>query len=354
MQRILIIKPSSLGDVATTLPVLCDLRRALPQAQIDWLVHPAFAALLEGHDALHDIIPFDRQRLAAWWYKPAALSAFRALLRRLRQGRYDCVIDAQGLLRSGFFTWETGAARRIGFAHAREGAALFYTDKVALPARGAKMVAVDRMRALLTPLQIDITAPAEFRLPIQPAAAQRAATLLPAGGRYAAVIPGARWATKRWALAGFTEIARRLATLQLRPVLLGAPDEQPLCAQLAYQVPTVLNLAGETSMAEMIAVLARMELVIANDSGPLHVAVALGRRCVAIYGPTDPAFVGPYGQLAHVVRHDVACFPCRKRTCWHHSCMAGVGVEEVWTKVQELAKNTAGPIGPEGKCSASA
>ena len=365
--RILIIKPSSLGDVATTLPMLCNLRRAYPAAKIDWLIHPSLTALVEGHDAINELIPFDRKRLAAWWYKPAALALFRQLLSRLRSAHYDLVLDAQGLFRSGFFARYTRAKTRIGFATAREGATLFYTHNVPLENGGKKMIAVDRMRALLAPLNIDTKRPAEFRLPIDPAARDRAAQLLPPTARFAAIIPGARWDTKRWSIEGFTEIARRLPSLGLTPLLLGSPDEKPLCDAIVSsvqlpvsrsEVPSVaptgnwpldtghssdtghfpLNLAGLTSLAEMIALLARCSLVIGNDSGPLHVAVALGRPCVAIYGPTDPAYVGPYGQLENVVRFAVDCHPCRRKTCDHHSCMRGVTVEAVWQKTQQLSR----------------
>src|SRR4051812_13307063 len=100
MKRILIIKPSALGDVATTLPLLCDLKAAHPSAKIDWLIPPSFAPLIDGHDALYQLIPFDRKKLTPWWYQPAAFRQFRHLLRTLRQNHYDAVIDAQGLLRS--------------------------------------------------------------------------------------------------------------------------------------------------------------------------------------------------------------------------------------------------------------
>ena len=155
--RVLLIKPSALGDVATTLPLLCDLKSAMPNAQIDWLIHPSNVPVIEGHDALHQIIPFDRKKLTSWYYKPSAFRLFRELLRTLRQNHYDAVIDAQGLLRSGFLTRYTGAKIRIGFASAREGARFAYTHKIQLPEKGLKMLAVDRMRALGKPLGTDIS-----------------------------------------------------------------------------------------------------------------------------------------------------------------------------------------------------
>jgi len=331
--RILIIKPSSLGDVATTLPMLCDLRRAYPDAKIDWLIHPSLTALLQGHDAINDLILFDRKKLASWWYKPSALSLFRKLLKQLRAARYDLVIDAQGLFRSGFLARYTGAKTRIGFATAREGATLFYTHKVPLPNRGKTMLAVDRMRALLAPLHIDTTTPAQFRLPVQ--VTQHSAFRIP--NSFVAIIPGARWNTKRWDIERYIEITRKLLADGQHVLLLGSPDEKPLCDQIQAAAPAATNLAGQTTLAQMIALLDRASLILGNDSGPLHVAVALGKPIVAIYGPTSPDFVGPYGQLQNVLRHDVPCHPCRLRECDHHSCMKGVPVELVWEKMKQVS-----------------
>lgn len=335
-RRILIIKPSSLGDVATAMPILTDIRRAWPDAQIDWLIHPSLADLLRGHEAIHELIPFDRKQLGPWWYKPAATKLLTQLIRRLREAHYDDVIDAQGLFRSAFLTRITGAKVRIGFANAREGAPLVYTHKVTLPKK--PQVAVVRMRQLLQPLGIPFDGPAEARMPVNPEAAARVAALLGPAPRIM-LIPGARWDTKRWSGDGYIEIGRRLVAAGMPIAILGSPDEKTLCDAIAGLIlpsredPRLVNLAGRTKMADMIAALASAKLIIGNDSGPLHVAVALNRPTVSIYGPTNPEFVGPYGQLDRVVRFNVDCFPCRNKTCSHHSCMKGVEVEAVWKKV---------------------
>jgi lipopolysaccharide heptosyltransferase I len=300
-QKILIIKPSSLGDVATTLPMLCDLRAALPNATIHWLVAPAFAALVQGHDALNEVILFDRKQLATWWRSPTAFAKFRDLNRRLRNENYDTVIDAQGLLRSGFFAKVTRAKTRIGFADAREGGSLFYTHKV--PIRRREAMAVVRMRALLDPLNIPHDRTPEYRVPIQPAAAEKAATLLPENT--IGFIPGSRGDGKRWPAEAYAAVIKTLA--EKNPIaLFGSPDERPLCEQISAASGTAgnprINLAGKTNIAEMTAGLARCRLIIGNDTGPLHVAVALEKTILGLYGKTDPNSVGPYGQLHNVIR----------------------------------------------------
>ena len=275
-----------------------------------------------------------RQGLAAWWRSPRAAGALRRLVGRLRQARYDVVIDAQGLLRSALLARLSGAPLRIGFANAREGAPLCYTHAVRLPR--APQVAVVRMRALLGPLGVPTTGPADACVPVSPAAASAISRRI-GTAPYTVLVPGARWDTKRWSEEGFADIARRLAADGRRVFLAGSPDERALCERVALLAAgpqdAVVSLAGRTSLAEMVALLAGAELVVGNDSGPLHVAVALGRPTVSVYGPTDPNFVGPYGQLDRVVRFPVHCHPCRLKTCDHHSCMKGVTVELVWEKV---------------------
>lgn len=184
-------------------------------------------------------------------------------------------------------------------------------------------------------------------MPINPAAAEKITALLGPVPRIM-IIPGARWDTKRWSADGYAEIGRRLIAAGFPIALLGSPDEKPLCDSIAEKIlqtsdeSKLINLSGRTKMAEMIAALAFARLIIGNDSGPLHVAVALNRPAVSIYGPTDPEFVGPYGQLDRVIRFNVDCFPCRNKTCSHHSCMKGVGVEDVWAKVCEVLRNESG------------
>lgn len=299
--KILIIKPSSLGDVATTLPLLCDLRRVYPNATIDWLIAPVFASLVKGHDALNNVIIFDRKELAKWWQPFSTIQKLRNLIRRLKSANYDCVIDAQGLFRSGYFAHVTGAKVRIGFADAREGGSFFYTHKVPLRRRDA--MSVVRMRSLLDPLGIPHDVPPEYRVPLDPQAVAKVGSVVPKDAL--GFIPGSRGYGKRWPAAAFAAVMSVLA--EHHPVVLfGSPDERSLCEQIVNQSGNTgherINIAGRTSIAEMTAGLAQCRLIIGNDTGPLHVAVALGKTVIGLYGKTDPNSVGPYGQLENVIR----------------------------------------------------
>ena len=341
-RRLLIIKPSSLGDVAATLPLLCDLKRLYPQSRIDWLIAPAFADLLKGHDAINELIWFERRGLAHWWLNPRHSAALFSLVRQLRRKHYDLVFDAQGLLRSALLGWLSGAPRRIGFADAREGAAWWYTDRVNV-ARSDHL-AVIRMRRLLGPLG-EAATPAEFRVPIQAQARGRMQARLVGNHPLAALIPGARWPAKCWAPAGYAQIAGRLIEAGYQVALVGSVAETALCQAVLEQTNIglsqssssrgnpPLNLAGQTTLAELIALLSRCHIVIGNDTGPLHVAAALGRPLVGLYGPTAASSVGPYGQTEHVL-----CFgqPGAYRAAAPDpaATLAKLPVDAVWATIQ--------------------
>ncbi len=334
-QRILIVKPSSLGDVATTLPLLCDLRALYPNAQIDWLIAPAFADLVRGHDALHELLFFDRRAAGPWW-SPSGLGRLWRLQHLLRRNRYDLVLDAQGLLRSGLLARWTFAPVRVGFGWAREGSVHLYTHWSHLPSR--PQLAVVRMRSLMGPLG-GAPRPVEFRVPISSVALETVRGLLPAGsGRLAAVIPGARWDSKRWSEDGFGEIARRLVDAGFGVLLIGSKSEQRLCNTIAQHLgPVVVNLAGCTTLAEMIAALSLCDIVIGNDSGPLHVAVALGRPLVGLYGPTDPLDVGPWGQLDHVLLFDDPGNYRAAASADRSGTLVRLSADRVWDMVKTVA-----------------
>ena len=340
-RRILLIKPSSLGDIVHALPVLAALRHAYPDAHIAWLVGSSFAGLLAEHPLINEVIPFDRRRYGRMLTSPSILREFLAFVGDLRRRRFDLVVDLQGLVRSGFMAWATGAKRRIGFADAREMAWAFYSQRVAVP--GNAVHAVDKNCALASEMGLQISRP-EFPLPITPRARTAMQDRLSAAGlthgRFIAVLPGARWESKRWTAEKFAELLCRLAATDPRPcVLLGAPDERPFAEQIRAAGARAIDLVGSTSLAELAAALDLAEVVVSHDSGPMHVAAALGRPIVALFGPTDSRKTGPYQTSAHVLTHSVPCAPCMQRVCplGHQNCLRGLEIEAVLRAVRELA-----------------
>lgn len=355
-RRILIVKPSALGDVVHALPVLHGLRSRYPAARIDWLVGAAFAPLIHGHPDLDGIVAFDRQRFARMARHPRVASAFASLLRDLRSRRYDLVVDLQGLFRSGFLTWTTGAPVRIGFARAREFAWMFYTHRIR--PGDANMHAVDRNFRVADMLGFD-DVPIEFRLTLRPEETTAAAALLrrvgvPPGSRVIAVAPGARWETKVWRPERFAETidrlhgtqAPRLAPNAARCILLGSPAEIELCDRIARACRSApANLAGRTSVRDMAAVLSLADVVLCHDSAAMHIAVALERAVVCLIGPTNPQRTGPYRRERDVLRVPLPCAPCylrRLAQCRHdHRCMSDLSTDVVVNAVEHALTRTA-------------
>ncbi len=202
-QRILIIKPSALGDVVHGLPVLARLRRKWPNAHITWLVAPAFAGLLENHPLVNEIIRFDRRGFASAWRNPLALLRLIRFARDLRRRKFDLVIDLQGLFRSGWLTGRTKAAVRIGFASARELAWIYYTHKVNTNALNDH--AVTRNLQIASALGCD-DPPAEFPLAPAEEDVRHIRDLLASEEPYAVLLPGTNWDTKRWPAKHFAAL----------------------------------------------------------------------------------------------------------------------------------------------------
>lgn len=358
--RILLIKPTALGDVVHTVPVLAKLRRRFPQAQIDWLITPENAELVRMHPALSKTVIFDRRG-----FQRERLQAVRkaaALLRELRRARYELVIDLHGQLRSAFFTLATRAPVRIGFdrpirrvadpvsgraplrhgwAGARELSWLAYNQRIRIPTLNVH--AIERYLWLGEILGFD-DGPLEPALHLPVEAEARARELreqAPLQGReFAVIAPGTMWETKHWRVEGFAEIARRLGERGLAVVLAGTGKDAGLCARIATATPLALDLAGMTTPAELAALLRTARVCVTNDSGAMHLAVAMGTRVTAIFGPTDPVQVGPYGQAENVVRAGVDCSPCNLRRLsqcpYELKCMGEVSAEMVWEKVARV------------------
>jgi lipopolysaccharide heptosyltransferase I len=331
--RILLVKPTAMGDVIHAIPVLVKLRARYPGAQIDWLVTPENAELVREHPALSNAVIFERKKIGP--------SGWIRLLMRLREARYDLVIDLQGLFRSALFSAATRAPVRIGFARAgaREGAWLAYTHHIAI--QNPEVHAIDRYLWLAPMLGLD-DAPPDLRVYPASEAVEKASRLIAENRfeKFAVLVPGTKWETKHWSPERFAEAGRALAKRGFGIFVAGSPDEKSLCAKVAALCPGAIDLAGKTSLSELAAILERTAICITNDSGPMHLAVALGRPVVSIFGPTNPVLVGPYGHPESVVRSGLACSPCRFRKlsqCPHdHACMEQVSAAMVIERIDAV------------------
>lgn len=340
VQRILIIKPSSLGDVVNALPFLSSLRQQYPDRHIAWLVEEEAAELLLGHPLLDRIIVSGRRRwgreVRTAFRGPVALREMAALIAELRQGQYDLVVDLQGLLKSALMVICAGARFRVGLAGAREGSGRALTHVVPLPP--GPLHAVDRYLEVARFLGADPLSKA-FVFPSRPDDGAMAEALLAEAGvkpntLVIALNPQARWPTKLWGEERFARVGEALARRHgARILVIGSSSDLPLAKRLAGRMnPAPFVTAGRTDLKVLIALLRRIDLLVTVDSGPMHLAAALGTPLVALFGATDPRLIGPYGGDGVVLRVPLPCSPCSKRRCQIEAdrlCMRSISIEEV-------------------------
>jgi len=330
-RKILIIKPSAIGDVVHTLPILNLLRRRFPKSHISWMLTPACAGLLRGHPLLDEIILFERKRYGDGWRSPSVARGLFSFARDLRRRRFDLVIDLQGLLRSGWLTWQTRAPVRVGFANARELAWVAYTHRVSVGTM--QQHAVERYLSVAEALGCG-RAPVEFPFATDDADRLHVSNLLGGIGAFALLLPGTNWSTKRWPVEYFARLVEPLKSQHgLATVIGGGNDVLPL----ASRIPNAINLCGQTDLRQLTALLERADLVIANDSGPMHIAAVLNKRLITLFGPTNPVRTGPYQRMDTVIRLDICCSPCYSRECSHHSCMKWLTPDRVMACVDTQA-----------------
>lgn len=332
--KILILKPSSLGDVVQALPVLRLIKRHLPGSDIYWWIDSSLAPLLDGDPDLAGVVLFERRRWAAPW---RWLEVWRSL-RWLRAQSFDWVIDLQCLLRSGVFAWLANGKLTVGLDEPREGARGFYDLIVRRPSFVTH--AVDWYLGVLPPLGVPVDAAFQW-IPERPSLAESVRRKWPvAQARWIVIQPGARWATKLWPAESYAELVRRLAAAnpELRFAILGSAQDHALGTTIAQaDGGRCLDLTGRLSLPEMVEWIRLGELMVTNDTGPMHVAAALGKPVVALFGPTEPRRTGPYRQLNHVLQLDLPCAPCLKAHCAYAKpmeCLRALQPAAVFNAVQ--------------------
>lgn len=363
--RILILRMSALGDILHGLPVAAALRDAFPDAHLGWLVEDRGAPLIEGNPLLDRVHVLPRRLLKKDLKKqPFATLAgpLRALVRELRAEHYDTSIDLQGLTKSALWGRLAGAPRRIGFhgADARELSGWFYTDPVEPPADCVHVIR--RNLALLSPL--GVRGPGiRYGFRLEPGAAERGRALwggAAAGGPPRVVLNvGGGWSTKLWPAENFGRLAARLvAERRARVAIAWGPGEEPL-AEAALEAARVAGVpadrigrgsAGEqpgvtllplTSFLELGGVISGAKLYVGGDTGPTHMAAALGVPVVSMFGGSDAKRNGPIGSPGEVIQLDSPpCVPCWKTQCdWKEplACLTGITVERVYRACEPFA-----------------
>ena len=352
--NILIVKLSAIGDVVHTLPSLAALRKLYPQAHITWVIEGAAANLIEGHPYLDRVLVSRRK----CWQQDLRrgilnknIKEIRSFVNTLRDRPYDLVIDFHGLFKSAVLVWLSGGVRKLGFHSMQEGSGLFYNEKIPedmgkhavdryldFPAYlGAKSVAAD---GETTP---------EFLIPSDDRNIQKVSDLmnrshLDIDKPFVAINPVALWDTKLWREDRFAMLAGRITgELNIPVVITGSIQEKPYVESIIKEAKKaeVIDLAGETTLKDLACLYRHASIVVTTDSGPMHIAAAVGTPVVALFGPTDPRRTGPYGTGHTVISMKLPCSPCFLKQCPTRECMEGITVEEVFEVVKEkLGKKT--------------
>lgn len=326
-RRILFIKPSSLGDVVHAIPTLAALRRRFPQAHMAWLVKRQWAGLVERVEGLNQVWPVGPG--AAGWLSEVP---------RLRAAGFDLAVDLQGLFRSAVLARLAGCPARVGFVNGREGSPWFYTQRVAVPT--PEMHAVDRYLLVAEALGAERPAHPQFSFAMPPTDRREVAGVLDragvrTGSSWIAMHVSARWPTKRWPAASFAAVADRLHEEGVGPVvLIGGPDDRADAQAVTTLMRTasVGDVTGMTPLGLLPALLQSASVLLTNDSGPMHVAAAVGTPVVALFGPTSPLRTGPYGKTHRVLARQLPCSPCFSRRCRNpveRECLTGIAPAEV-------------------------
>ncbi len=336
--KILILKPSSLGDVVQALPVLRLLRRHWPGSDIYWWVESSLAPLLEGDPDLSGVVRFERRR----WANAGRWPEVWRSLRWIRGQSFDLVIDLQGLARSGAVAWLAAGKLLIGLDEPREGARGFYD--IIVPRGSFYTHAVDWYLNVLNALRVPVHWDFAW-LPERPAiAAEVKRKWQTETAPWIVLQPGARWENKRWPIESYAEFVGRFASAHphFRFAILGGEADRELGRALA-QVDSqrCLDLTGRISLPEMVEWIRLSELMISNDTGPMHVAAALGKPLVAVFGPTEPRRTGPYGQLRRAIQTQLPCVPCMKPRCSYFKpleCLRALSPHSILARAEEILK----------------
>jgi lipopolysaccharide heptosyltransferase I len=324
--KFLIVRLGSLGDVVHAIPAVASLRRAHPSATIDWLVDPRYVELVNMVVGVDRAIPLDPR---------AGLMPLAAAVRTLRAARYDAVIDLQGLIKSASLARGTGARRRIGLpkGHLREPlAAHFYTET---PDPGRDPHVIRKGLALVRAVGATddrIT----FPLTVPVTAAAHAVAAQADADAYAIVNPGAAWPNKRWPTDRFGALAAAMRDrIGVASIVLWGPSEESLARSVVAASRGAASMAPRTTITDIASIARSARLIVSGDTGPLHIAAAVGTPAIGLFGPTLAARNGPWDDADITISRYDTC-PCHyERRCRKATpCIDDISLDEVLAAVE--------------------
>ncbi len=350
IQKILIVKLSSIGDVVHSLPALKALRDTFPKAYIAWVVEEKSKDIVIGNPYLDEVIIFEKERWKRELFKTKSMREsvreIAGFARMLREKKFDIALDLQGLLRSGLIAFFSGAKWRVGYKDSREFSHLFYNIKV--PRDKNIVHAVDSYLQLAKYLGAE-TESVSFPLWVAPEDRSFAENFLRENGWNGKDVlvglnPGASIPHKRWDKDNFAQLGNSLAKcLGVKVVLFGAKSDEVLVNEIARKMSGThpIDASGKTSIKQLAAMVEKCALFIGNDTGPMHIAVAIGTPVIALFGPDNPHRTGPYGMKNKILYHELPCSPCiRNPTCGgEYTCLKLITMQDVMNQAQKMLKS---------------
>jgi lipopolysaccharide heptosyltransferase I len=325
VSAILVVKPSALGDIVHSMPFLNALRNRFTDAEIHWVVARGLHGLLEGHPLIDRVWVINKDQWKKINKAFETVSEIKKLFTDLKKEKFDIAVDLQGLMRSGLITMASRAGMRLGFSEAREGSTMVYTHRV----KGGKDIhAVDRYMKMAEFLGCD-TRDVSFPMVSSDYPLQFT--------KYAVLMPGAKWTTKRWPAERFGELS---SILPINSVVIGGRQDKGLSETVVSRSGgKAISLAGRTDLRELAGIIKGADFMVSNDTGPMHIAAALNVPVFAIFGPTSPVRTGPYGNIHTVIRENISCSPCYRRKCGEPKCMEAVTSAMVYDIIREKMRH---------------
>jgi len=342
-KNILIIKPSALGDIILALPALSALRRNYPDAKISWLIRAEYAPLIENHPDLDQVILFDRKFLGKAWYNPKAFAAIISLIKQLQENSFDVIFDFQGLLRTACFSWLSGCKNRFGMANAREFSRIFYTHKIKQDEDCIHLVDY-YLKIIKTSGVSDINV--QFVLPhnsdVEVAVKKIIESNNVDSNEYVVFVPCSAHTDKCWPLERFAALADKITNdFKLQVVATGAAGESDIIEKLKLLSNVqITNLAGKLNLKELTALLRAARLVVSNDTGPGHIAAALGTPLVMMFGWSNPVRIAPYGRAESLLAAGMENRGIRIKSYDPAHSVEAITFEQVYKKVSEQLNKT--------------
>jgi len=338
MNRILIILMGALGDVVRGFSVLAPIKERWPECKITWVVEPKCQEIVRLHPLIDEVIVFQRA---------GGLSSLLPLRRELRSKRYDCVLDMQRHFKSGIFSLMSGSTTRIGF-HPRDAKEFNWIFNSRYIRRESDRVSkVIHYQHFLEPLGIERPERVDFGLARLNLTDDLPPQLRTGAQGVVGLVMGSSWVSKNWPLGGYNKLLESLTQRpSLRVVLLGDKTQQENGQKLAARFEGVLDFTGKTSLRQLLAIIQRSVVCVGPDSGPGHIAAALHRPYIGLFGPTRPERVAPFGSEALAIKTSVGCAGCFRRTCpgVGNICMKLISPQEVMERIDEVLSDKVLPI----------